>query len=51
LSETHPIQRIFTVMTNEFPASGNGYSDVTLYWGAKDIEREGESFWDPEFIG
>jgi len=38
-------------MTNEFPASGNGYSDVTLYWGAKDIEREGESFWDPEFIG
>lgn len=38
-------------MSKEFPASDESYVDVTVFWGVKDIDREGENQWDPEFIG
>lgn len=38
-------------MGEEFPASDDSYVDVTIFWGTKDIDREGENQWDPDFIG
>jgi predicted RND superfamily exporter protein len=51
ISEENPILKPFFVMTEEFPASGDSYADVTVFWATKDIDREGENQWDPEFIG
>jgi hypothetical protein len=38
-------------MSDEFPSDTGGYDDVTIFWGTKDIDRAGESAWDPDFIG
>ena len=51
ISEENPILKPFFVMNEEFPASGDSYADVTIFWATKDIDREGENQWDPEFIG
>jgi protein dispatched 1 len=38
-------------MSDEFPEDNAGFDDVTIFWGTKDIDRTGESKWDPDFIG
>jgi hypothetical protein len=38
-------------MSDEFPADADGYADVSIFWGTSDIDREGETKWDPDFIG
>lgn len=38
-------------MSDEFPADSDGYSNVNIYFGVGEIDREGESSWDPDFIG
>lgn len=51
ISEDNPIWKPIAVMGEEFPASDDSYVDVTIFWGTKDIDREGENQWDPDFIG
>lgn len=51
ISEDNPIWKPIATMSEEFPASGDSYADAFIFWGAKDIDREGENQWDPEFIG
>lgn len=51
ISEENPIWKPIQVMSDEFPADAEGYSDVTIFWGTNDIDREGETPWDPDFIG
>ena len=38
-------------MSTEFPAPSNRRATATIYWGMKDIDRTGESQWDPSFVG
>ena len=51
ISEDNPIWKPIAVMGEEFPASDDSYVDVSVFWGTKDIDREGENQWDPDFIG
>ena len=51
ISEENPIWKPIAIMSTEFPADNEGYADVTIFFGTKDIDREGESAWDPDFIG
>jgi hypothetical protein len=38
-------------MSNEFKAQPEYFGDAIVFWGVGEIDREGESKWDPEFIG
>ena len=51
ISEENPIWKPIQVITDEFPSDPAGFDDVTVFWGTEDIDREGETPWDAEFIG
>lgn len=51
ISDENPIWKPIQVMSDEFPADADGYADVSIFWGTSDIDREGETPWDPDFIG
>lgn len=51
MKESHPLQQIFNALGSEFEVSSEGLPDVYIYFGPDDIDREGESMWDSEFIG
>lgn len=51
INPENPIWKPIQTMADEFPADNEGFSSVTIFWGTKDIDREGETKWDPDFIG
>ena len=42
---------VYTRILNNFTSAEGAKSKVHLYWGLSDIDRTGESQWDPVFIG
>ena len=38
-------------MENNFVANSDTNADAIIFWGTGEIDREGESSWDPDFIG
>ena len=38
-------------MGKEFPEQAENYYNVVIFWGVKDLDRTGETKWDPDFIG
>jgi hypothetical protein len=38
-------------MNDNFPSLPESLPNVLIYWGAADIDRTGDSMWDPDFIG
>ena len=51
ISDDNPIWRPIAVSNNEFAAQAEWFKDAIVFWGAGEIDREGESSWDAEFIG
>lgn len=47
----HPAIIVYSRMSTEFPAPTNRRPTASIFWGVKDIDRTGESQWDPEFVG
>jgi len=39
------------IMLFNFTKALNSNADVFYFWGIKDIDREGESMWVPDYIG
>jgi hypothetical protein len=38
-------------MAREFPTDAESFVDVNIFWGVGEIDREGETKWDSDFIG
>jgi hypothetical protein len=38
-------------MENNFGANTDTFADAIMFWGTGEIDREGETSWDPDFIG
>jgi hypothetical protein len=38
-------------MLYNFTKARNSNADVFYYWGVKDIDREGDSMWVPDYVG
>jgi hypothetical protein len=49
----HPNVRVWTIFGENFTRENERSENVeiNLVWGTKDINREGENMWNPEFIG
>jgi hypothetical protein len=51
ISDDNPIWKPIALMSNEFGAQDDWFTDASIYWGVGEIDREGETSWDPDFIG
>ena len=51
LPSDHPIQVIIQSLQTKFDGGGNQDMTIDLFWGIKDLDTNGGSHWDPEFIG
>jgi hypothetical protein len=49
----HPNIRAWTIFKENFTeeVEESNHIEINLYWGLKDINREGDNPWDPKFIG
>uniref|UniRef100_A0A7S3CP63 SSD domain-containing protein n=1 Tax=Strombidium rassoulzadegani TaxID=1082188 RepID=A0A7S3CP63_9SPIT len=47
----NPIIRTFTLLGSEFTATQEVKNRIYFMWGIEGVDREGESIWDPEFLG
>lgn len=51
LPSDHPIMVTNQILTDEFDGKSNKELFVYLFWGVKDLDKEGGSQWDSNFIG
>jgi len=47
----HRIMVMADTLRTKFDGGGNQELKVDIFWGIKDLNTEGGSHWDPEFIG
>lgn len=51
LPSDHEIQMALNIIQDKFSGGGNDALNVYLFWGISDLNKEGGSHWDAEFIG
>lgn len=51
VDEWNPLMRPFTIQKKEFSKRDGQLSSVDFFFGVVDIDRTGDSLWDPTFVG
>lgn len=51
LPRDHPIQLVIDALNDKFDGGGDQALKIYLFWGVKDIDKEGGVYWDSSFVG
>lgn len=51
MPDDHAIQVLIEALQDKFDGGGDQALKVDLYWGVKDLNTDGGSYWDSSFTG